>query len=115
MTSKLLPKLLFVLFIGVHVPTVSAQLFKKKKKNTEQTAVSKPKKGEIKPYDKVITKAAETDEGLFLVHRVDDRHFYEIPDSLFNREMLMVSRISKTATGIGFGGEIGRASCRERV
>ncbi|MEM6864556.1 MAG: zinc-dependent metalloprotease, partial [Bacteroidota bacterium] len=42
--------------------------------------------------------------GLFLVHRVDDRHFYEIPDSLFNREMLMVSRISKTATGIGFGG-----------
>ena len=52
----------------------------------------------------VITKAAETDEGLFLVHRVDDRHFYEIPDSLFNREMLMVSRISKTATGIGFGG-----------
>ncbi|MEM0932350.1 MAG: zinc-dependent metalloprotease [Bacteroidota bacterium] len=104
MTSKLLPKLLFVLFIGVHVPTVSAQLFKKKKKNTEQTAVSKPKKGEIKPYDKVITKAAETDEGLFLVHRVDDRHFYEIPDSLFNREMLMVSRISKTATGIGFGG-----------
>nr|WP_297916791.1 zinc-dependent metalloprotease [uncultured Allomuricauda sp.] len=104
MTSKLLPKLLFVLFIGVHVPTVAAQLFKKKKKNTEQTAVSKPKKGEIKPYDKVITKAAETDEGLFLVHRVDDRHFYEIPDSLFNREMLMVSRISKTATGIGFGG-----------
>ncbi|MBT8321785.1 MAG: zinc-dependent metalloprotease, partial [Eudoraea sp.] len=27
-----------------------------------------------------------------------------IPDSLFGREMLMVSRISKTASGIGFGG-----------
>jgi hypothetical protein len=35
---------------------------------------------------------------------VGTKHFYEIPDSLFNREMLMVSRISKTATGIGFGG-----------
>jgi len=35
---------------------------------------------------------------------VDDQHYYEIPDSLFGREMLMVSRISKTASGIGFGG-----------
>ena len=40
----------------------------------------------------------------FTTHVVDDKHYYEIPDSLFNREMLMVSRISKTATGIGFGG-----------
>ena len=29
---------------------------------------------------------------------------YEIPDSLLDREMLMVTRISKTASGIGFGG-----------
>lgn len=38
------------------------------------------------------------------MHVVDDKHYYEIPDSLFNREMLMVSRISKTASEIGFGG-----------
>ncbi|HZW62895.1 MAG TPA: zinc-dependent metalloprotease, partial [Flavobacteriaceae bacterium] len=31
-------------------------------------------------------------------------YFYEIPDSLFEREMLMVTRISKTASGVGFGG-----------
>lgn len=86
------------------VPSTNAQLFKKKKKKTEQKSAPKPKKGEIKPYEKVITKEAKTDEGLFQVHQVDDKHFYEIPDSLFNREMLMVSRISKTATGIGFGG-----------
>ncbi len=41
---------------------------------------------------------------MFDVHVVDDKHYYEIPDSLFNREMLMVSRISKTASKIGFGG-----------
>lgn len=29
---------------------------------------------------------------------------FEIPDSLLNREMLMVTRIAKTASGIGFGG-----------
>jgi len=63
-----------------------------------------PKKGAIKPYAKVITKDAKTDKGLFTVHQIDDKFFYEIPDSLFGREMLMVTRIAKTANGIGFGG-----------
>lgn len=58
----------------------------------------------IKPYDKVITKEAKTDDGLFKVHTIKDNYFYEIPDSLFGREMLMVTRIAKTATNIGFGG-----------
>ncbi len=64
----------------------------------------KPKKDAIKPYDKVITKEAKSDKGLFTVHKIDATYFYEIPDSLFEREMLMVTRISKTAKGIGFGG-----------
>ena len=104
MIQKLLPKaLLLVLCLGLATPS-SAQLFKKKKKKTEQNSAPKPKKGDIQPYSKVITKEAKTDDGLFKVHTLDDKHYYEIPDSLFNREMLMVSRISKTATGIGFGG-----------
>ncbi|UJH66461.1 zinc-dependent metalloprotease [Allomuricauda sp. SCSIO 65647] len=105
MFQKLLPKLLSLLFLVAAFQTTDAQLFKKKKKTTEKTSDAKSKKDDkIKPYDKVITKEALTDEGLFHVHRVDGKHYYEIPDSLFNREMLMVSRISKTATGIGFGG-----------
>ncbi|WP_298512637.1 zinc-dependent metalloprotease [uncultured Kordia sp.] len=64
----------------------------------------KPKKGGIQPYSKVITKEAKSDEGLFTIHEVDDKYFYEIPDTLFNREMLMVTRIAKTASGLGFGG-----------
>lgn len=64
----------------------------------------KPVKDEIQPYDKVITKEAKTDEGLFKVHKIDDSYFYEIPDSLFEHEMLMVTRIAKTASGLGFGG-----------
>ena len=65
---------------------------------------SKDKKNGIKSYDKVITKEAKSDEGLFTVHQIDDDYFFEIPDSLFNREMLMVTRIAQTASGIGFGG-----------
>ena len=32
------------------------------------------KKDKIKPYDKVVTKEAKSDPGLFLVHRIDDVH-----------------------------------------
>lgn len=104
MIKKLLPRLLVLFILLGSFQTAEAQLFKKKKKETEQKKEAKPKPGDIQPYDKVITKDAKTDDGLFSVHTVDDKRFYEIPDSLFNREMLMVSRISKTATGIGFGG-----------
>jgi len=104
MIKNLLPRLVLVVFLLGAFQTAEAQLFKKKKKETEQKKEDKSKPGDIKPYDKVITKDAKTDEGLFSVHTVDDKRYYEIPDSLFNREMLMVSRISKTATGIGFGG-----------
>ena len=80
-----------------------------KKKTAKAAQVAKkpdpkPKKGDIQPYEKVITEDAKSDEGLFTVHIIDDSFFYEIPDSLFNKEMLMVTRISKTASGLGFGG-----------
>ena len=104
MIQKLLPKVLFFILLVGTFQSSEAQLFKKKKKKTEQKAEDKLKKDAIKPYHKVITEDAKTDEGLFKVHEVADKHYYEIPDSLFSREMLMVSRISKTATGIGFGG-----------
>lgn len=67
---------------------------------------TKPKidKNAPKPYSEVITKEAITDEGLFSVHKIGADRYYEIPDSLLGKEMLMVSRIAKTANGIGFGG-----------
>ncbi len=64
----------------------------------------KDDKDGMKAYNKVITKDAVSDPGMFTVHKVKDKYYYEIPDSLFNREMLTVTRIAKTATGIGFGG-----------
>ena len=97
--------ILFVLGISTDM---QAQKRSKKKKKKDQVAAPapkpKPKKGEILPYNKVITKEAKTDEGLFKVHRIDENYLYEIPDSLLEREMLMVTRIAKTASGIGFGG-----------
>ena len=59
----------------------------------------------IKPYEEVITDEAETQEGVFKVHRIDDDVYYEIPTSELGKEFLMVTRISKTQLGQGFGGQ----------
>lgn len=67
-------------------------------------AESPSKSSGIKPYNKVITKKAETDSGLFHVHKLESKFYYEIPDSLFDREMLIVTRMSKAAAGMGYGG-----------
>lgn len=75
----------------------------------QATAAANGDKGDknvpIKPYKKVITNQAKTDEGLFTVHQVDNKYYYQIPDSLMNLDMLLVTRISKTANKIGYGGE----------
>jgi hypothetical protein len=77
-----------------------------KKSSDQKEQMKKPDdKNGMKPYSEVITDKAQTDEGLFDVHKVDDKFYYEIPDSLLKREMLLVSRIAKTADEIGYGGE----------
>lgn len=76
----------------------------KKAEISKKLARKTPAKNAIKAYDKVITKDAKTDKGLFNVHTINDTFLYEIPDSLLGREMLMVTRIAKTASGLGFGG-----------
>ena len=58
----------------------------------------------LKKYSSLITKNAVSDKGLFDVHKIKDKYYFEINDSLIGREMLMVTRIAKTAAGIGFGG-----------
>ena len=111
MLHKLLTKIFIVFFLLGITSTVDAQTGRikkqKKKKTTEiqkPKPKPKPKKGAILPYGKVVTKEMKTDEGLFKVHSADDKYLFEVPDTLFNREMLMVTRIAKTANGIGFGG-----------
>ncbi len=62
-----------------------------------------------KPFKEVITNKAATDQGLFSVHKVDDKYYFEIGDTIFGRELLVVNRISKAAAGMrnGFFGYAG--------
>ena len=105
MIKNFLTRFLLVCIILGGIQSLEAQRSKRKSsKKTPPPTKPAPKKGGIQPYDKVITKKATTDKGLFDVHTDGEKFFYEIPDSLFGREMLMVTRIAKTASGIGFGG-----------
>lgn len=61
----------------------------------------------LKPYNQVISAKAITKTGLFKVHKVDDRFYFEIPDELLSREFLFTTRLSKVPTGSPrFGGDL---------
>ncbi|EDP70889.1 hypothetical protein FBALC1_09018 [Flavobacteriales bacterium ALC-1] len=79
-----------------------------KKKGNSKTTQAKPpapkkKPGKIKDYNKVITKDAKTDNGLFDVHLVGDKYYYEIPMDYLNTDMLLVSRLAKLPANLGGG------------
>ena len=72
----------------------SIQLQSQKKQEKEK----KEKKEKV--YSDIINDKAITDEGLFDVHKVEGKYYYEIHDSLLGRDMLMVTRIAKMAKEI---------------
>jgi hypothetical protein len=57
----------------------------------DSAAVSK-----VKAYDKVITGKAVTCKGMITAHKIDDNYYFEIPDSLLGREILLVTRIAQS-------------------
>ena len=59
----------------------------------------------IRPYERVITKDAQSKTGVFTVHRIKDRLYYEIPKEQLGREFLWVSQIKSTTLGAGQGGQ----------
>jgi len=62
------------------------------------------KKSQIKPYDEVITKKAKSDAGLFLVHQLDEKVYYEIPTTQLDKDMLFVTQLEKTESGHSYAG-----------
>jgi len=67
----------------------------------------------VKPYREVVAENAVTDSGLFIVHQLNDRIYFEIPDSIIDRDILIVNRITKAAMGnrpqngyLGYAGDL---------
>lgn len=57
------------------------------------------------PYEKVITKDAKSKKGIFTVHQIKDKYYYEIPKSEMGKDFLWVSQIERTTLGVGYGGQ----------
>lgn len=92
--AKLGASALLFLMSFIFIPN-QIQAQKKPAKIEADTTAKKPKKEKspFKPYKEIITDKAKSDEGLFTVHRVGDKWYYEIPDAELGSEMLWISRI----------------------
>ena len=62
-----------------------------------------------KPYATVITAKAETKKGMITTHKLEEKFYFEIADSILNREILVVNRISKAGAEVrsaaGYAGD----------
>lgn len=107
--NKNLLALVGLVFLGAAASTTT---FAQQKKQTTPPAtattppvIPTPKKEGIKPFSEVITAKAKSKSGLFKTHKVDDKWFFEIPDSVINREMLVVTRLAKVPSGVKVGNQ----------
>ena len=89
-----------LLLVSTGCSTVKKILGKKKKEVVADTRT---------PIEKFFKDKPSTQQGLFTVHNVKDKYYFEISDSLFNKDLLIVTRISKASAGLrsGFVGYAG--------
>ena len=57
-------------------------------------------------YEKLMKKGGTRTEGLFTVHHIEDKYYFDVPDSLLGRMLLCVSRFTAVPQNFGqFAGE----------
>ena len=66
-------------------------------------------KSTVKPFEAVITDKAITRRGMITTHKMEDKFYFEIPDTTLGRDILIVSRISKSGADVreaqGYAGD----------
>ena len=108
--------LIFGLAVLVGLPAEARKKPSRKKADTETTEKADTAKKDKKGYEELL-KGAVTDKGMFDVHRKGTDYYFEIPDSLFGRDILIVNKISGVPyalndagvnKGMGYGEKIVR-------
>src|SRR5688572_17958643 len=89
------------------LPAIACCLFTVAQTRTDTTKVAVSGGSRLaqgpKQFKDVITSKAVSDDGLFCIHKQDDKYYFEIGDTLLGREILVVNRISKAAAGMRTG------------
>lgn len=65
-----------------------------------------PEAGEPKPYDKVVTAEAKSQDGFVKVHQVKGKVYFEIPKARLNQELLLVVSANRTPANIDHAGRV---------
>ncbi len=99
---------LLIMVVVFAVPVFS----QKRKAATPKDTTSAPLPGATaqksgpKAFSDLITDKAISKKGLFNVYSLDDKWYFEIPDTILSREIMAITRYSKVAGGGGvYGGE----------
>lgn len=87
------------------VTTVHGQIFRHKKKEQPTTQKSatpsdttkKSGPSPVKPYKDVITADMKSSKGFITVHQKEEKYFFEVPNKMMGRDILIVSRVSKAS------------------
>ena len=73
--------------------------------STATATMGPAKKENIKKFSDLITGKAIAHKGIFNTYKEDGKYYYEIPDSLLGREMLVITRFVKTPSGLKLMGQ----------
>lgn len=94
-----------VCLASVLVGTVEANAQPRKRRpGSKVTSRKKASPSKIKKYDDVITKKAKSYPGVFLVHKIDEKVYFEIPKDAFNKLMLWTIEVAKGPNSSSYGG-----------
>lgn len=85
--------------------TVSCSIFKKGTCLLQEAELSVIKtdpfyKAKQKSFFETITRKNTANKGFCIIHKTESKYYFEIPDSIFEKDILIVNRISKAAAQV---------------
>lgn len=94
-------KIIFIVAFGLCSTSLLAQDKKAKESGVKTDSLKK-----VDPLKAIITDKTEIQNGLFNIYKTGDKYYFEIPDSLLNRELLLTNWLVKVPGGSPkYGGE----------
>ena len=96
-------KIIFIGLFGLCSMSLSAQGNKVQQPNAKMDTVKKT----TSPLSNIITKNTESKIGLISIHKTGDKYYFEIPDSILKRELLVTNWLVTVPGGSPkYGGEL---------
>lgn len=93
-------KILLLLVAISLVSQIDAEILNKGRKDRkkEQTTITnQAKKDTLSPYEKFFKEKHESKKGMFILHKMKEKVYFEIPINMLEKEMLMASTVTETS------------------